>query len=277
MLDDPRDNEILVRVVAVGVCHTDLMFRDAPHLQNPIVLGHEAAGIVEATGAAVTKVAPGDRVVLTFNSCGSCPNCRSCLPSYCEQAFALNLVGHRPDGSRALHANDTAVSSHFFSQSSFATHALACERNVVKVPDDLPLEILGPLGCGIQTGAGAIMRSLRCEPGSAVAIFGGGAVGLSAVMGAVVRGCDPIVVVEPIAARRALALELGAAHAIDPRVSEVAASIRAIVARGWPTAWTRQGATRCWCRPWPHSAPTASWGSLLLPSMPSRCPAIWPS
>jgi aryl-alcohol dehydrogenase len=145
----------------------------------------------------------------------------------------LNYIGRRLDGSTALTRDGEAVSGNFFGQSSFATHALAYERNVVRVPDGVPLEIMGPLGCGVQTGAGAVMRSLACEAGSSILILGGGSVGLSAVMGAKIRACATIIVFEPHAERRALALELGATHALDPATTpDLAAGVRAIAPLG---------------------------------------------
>lgn len=241
-LDDPRDDEILVRIVAVGVCHTDLVFRDAGVIAAPVVLGHEGSGVVEKIGAAVTKVAPGDRVAITFRSCGSCPRCRSGDAAYCHTMPMLNYIGMRPDGSKTLSDGGAPVAGNFFGQSSFASHALTYERNVVKVPADLPLELMGPLGCGIQTGAGGIMRSLACEAGSSVLIIGGGPVGLSAVMGAKIQKCATVILVEPMAARRALALEMGATHVIDPvEETDLAAAVRAVLAVGVDYAFDTTG------------------------------------
>ena len=185
-LDGPRADEILVRVAAVGLCHTDLVFKATGTIPHPNVLGHEGAGVVEKVGDAVTKVRRGDRVAITFRSCGHCPRCDAHDPAYCHTMPLLNYAGMRPDGTKALHKDSEEIGSHFFGQSSFATHCLAYETNVVKLPDDMPFEIAAPLGCGIQTGAGGVMRSLACEKGSSILILGAGAVGLSAVMGAVV-------------------------------------------------------------------------------------------
>lgn len=233
-LDAPKPDEVLVRIAGVGLCHTDLIARDQfIPIPLPAILGHEGAGIVEAVGDAVTKVKVGDTVILGFASCGHCARCDEDLPSYCQSFPLLNYAGMRADGSSAASQNGQAISAHFFGQSSFASHAMANQRNVVKVDAaDLPLEILGPLGCGLQTGAGAIMRSLACPKGATVAIFGGGPVGLAAVMGAVIQQCATIILVEPIAARRDMALELGATHVIDPAHGDVAAQIRAIVPQG---------------------------------------------
>lgn len=242
-LDEPRADEILVRVAAVGVCHTDLVAREgAMPFSMPAVLGHEGAGVVERVGSSVTKVAAGDRVALTFRSCGQCDRCASGDPAYCYSMPVLNYIGMRPDGSKALKQGDTAVSSNFFGQSSFATHALAYERNVLKLPDDIPFEIAAPFGCGVQTGAGGIMLALACPPGSSVLITGGGAVGLSAVMGAKIQGCATIIVVEPHAARRALAAELGATHVVDPAADpDLVAAVRAILPQGVDHAFDTTG------------------------------------
>jgi aryl-alcohol dehydrogenase len=233
-LDAPRAGEVLVRIAGVGLCHTDLIFRDqfAPY-PLPAVLGHEGAGTIAAIGPEVTGLAVGDAVVLGFSSCGHCPRCDEGLPSYCRSFLPLNYAGMRlEDGSKAYAAGDEPVSSHFFGQSSFAAHAITRARNVVKVDTAAPLELLGPLGCGFQTGAGGVMRSLAATPGSTIAVIGGGPVGLAAVMGAVIQGCTTIVLVEPIAARRDTALALGATHAIDPAAGDVTAALRAIVADG---------------------------------------------
>lgn len=233
-LDEPRDDEVLVRIAGVGMCHTDLVAQAGVlPLKLPAVLGHEGSGIVERVGTAVRKVKPGDAVVLTFMACGRCPACSRRASAYCQSMRELNFGGSRTDGSPTLRRSGSLVSGSFFGQSSFASHALAHEANVVKVLDGVPLQIAGPLGCGVQTGAGAVMRSMRCEPGSTLAVLGGGAVGLSAVMGAVVQGCTTIVVVEPHADRRELALSLGATHVIDPAAaSELASAVRAILPAG---------------------------------------------
>lgn len=233
-LDDPRDDEILVRIVGVGLCHTDLAAQAGGlGLPMPAVLGHEGSGIVERAGRAITKVAPGDHVVLTFRSCGACPNCARGDPAYCHHSVPLNIGGARADGTPAIHSGGEACGCNFFGQSSFSTHALAYERNVVKVDPAAPLELLGPLGCGVQTGVGAILRSLDCRAGSGLLVLGGGSVGLSAVMGAKLRDMAPVIVLEPVAPRRDLALALGATYALDPaETPDLVAAIRAITPAG---------------------------------------------
>jgi aryl-alcohol dehydrogenase len=232
-LDGPRADEILVRIVAVGICQTDVHVRDrveAPGL--PMVLGHEGSGVVEEVGGAVTAVKPGDRVVLSYDACGQCRFCLSGRYTYCEHAMAINFGGSRVDGTNALHGARGEVHGHFFGQSSFATYALATERNVVRVPDDLPLELLGPLGCGLQTGAGAVLNSLGVPANSSIAIFGTGAVGLAAVMAAGEAGANPIIGVDLVPKRLALASELGATHTIDAAKEDIRKRITEITGSG---------------------------------------------
>lgn len=230
----PRTDEVLVEIAGVGLCHTDLVFQGgfAP-VPMPMVFGHEGAGIVRAVGADVTGVTPGDAVIIGFSSCGACPRCDEGLPSYCRSFPQLNYAGARPDGSTALAKGGRPVASHFFGQSSFASLALTPRRNVVKIdPAGLDLATLGPLACGLQTGAGAVMRSFDCRAGSTIALFGCGPVGLAAVMAAAIRDCARIIVVEPLASRRALALELGATDAIDPAAGDAGEAIRALLPEG---------------------------------------------
>jgi aryl-alcohol dehydrogenase len=229
-LDDPRDHEVRVRIAGVGMCHTDLVVRDQ-YFPTPLpaVLGHEGSGIVEKIGAAVTKVAVGDHVVLSFGNCGVCANCQSGRYGYCVDLYGRNFGGARPDGSTpCCDAHGAPLSGYFFSQSSFADLALATERNVVKIPDDVPLDIMGPLGCGIQTGAGAVINALKPGAGSSIAIFGAGSVGLSAVMAAKIVGCTQIIVVDINQQRLALATELGATHVVDGGSDQVVEAIQAI-------------------------------------------------
>jgi aryl-alcohol dehydrogenase len=232
-LADPKADEVLVKIAGVGVCHTDLVCRDQYFpVPLPCVFGHEGAGVVAAVGAAVTSLKPGDHVVLSFSSCRECPNCIAGKPGYCHQLYHYNFLGTRVDGSSALTRDGKTVHGHFFAQSSFGTYALASERNTVKVDSSVPLWLLGPLGCGVQTGAGAVINSLQPKAGTSIAIFGAGTVGLSAVMAARLCGCATIVAVDPVAARRERALELGATHAIDPKSEDPVQRIQAITKSG---------------------------------------------
>ena len=232
-LEEPRADEILVRVVATGVCHTDLVVRDG-HLPTPMpaVLGHEGAGIVERVGAAITKVKPGDPVVMTFNSCGQCPSCQEHYVSYCHEFFPRNFFATRPDGSTALSKGEERIHSNFFGQSSFANFALCHQANVVKVPGNLPLDLLGPLACGIQTGAGAVMNAMKVTPGKSFAVFGAGSVGLSALMAAKVVGAETIIAVDLNESRLAMAKELGATQTINPGRADPTEEIMTITGHG---------------------------------------------
>ncbi|MCJ0949895.1 NAD(P)-dependent alcohol dehydrogenase (plasmid) [Rhodococcus erythropolis] len=232
-LAEPAADEVVVAIAGVGLCHTDLAVRHG-HLPFPFpaVLGHEGSGTVTAIGHAVTKVAPGDKVVLSFNSCGICPQCKDDAPGYCPSFAPLNFGGGRVDGTSPITRDGAPLGSEFFGQSSFASHAIAHERNVVKVANDAPLELLGPLGCGVQTGAGSVLNSLDCQPGSSLLVVGGGAVGLSAVMAAAARGVETVIVLETYEIRRQLALELGATHVLDPADGPLSEQVRAIVPAG---------------------------------------------
>ena len=242
-LGELGEDEVLVRVAGVGICHTDLAVRDRViPVPLPAVLGHEAAGVVERLGSKVSSLDVGDKVVLGFMSCGHCPACSDAVPGYCNQFAPLNFMGSRPDGSTAWTMEGAPLGSHYFGQSSFATHAVANFRNVVKVTTDLPLEFLGPLGCGFMTGAGAVLNALDCKRGSSIAVFGAGPVGMAAIMAAKTRGLASIIAVDPLAARRQAALDCGATHAIDPSTgADVSASIRMLEELGVDAALDTTG------------------------------------
>ena len=233
-LSDPNDDEVLVRIVGVGICHTDLAARDLhlPIPPPPSVFGHEGAGVVEKVGSRVTKVKPGEHVILTWNSCGACPACKAGKDSYCANFFALNFSCARPDGATTLSKGDQAIHGSFFTQSSFANFALASERNLVKVGQDVPLEILGPLGCGVMTGAGAVMNSLRPKPGASIAIFGAGPVGMSALLGSLVCGCTTVIAVDINSDRLDMAKEFGATHTVNAAKEDPVAAIQDITGEG---------------------------------------------
>jgi len=210
----------------------------------PIVLGHVGAGVVEQVGDSVNKLVAGDHVVLTYMWCGHCKPCLRGDLTYCENFYALNFGGAREDGSTSTfetvgeheaqetHNYGRRIHDHFFGQSTFGTYALANERNVVKVPKEAPLELLGPLGCGIQTGAGAVMNALKVRPGSSFATFGGGAVGLSAVMAARVAGATTIIAADVVPSRLELARELGATHIVNSRETDPVVAVREITGGG---------------------------------------------
>lgn len=230
-LEAPRADEVLVRIAGTGLCHTDIFFKENP-LFLPQVLGHEGAGIVQAVGDGVTKVVPGDPVVLTFYSCGMCQNCQMGRPAYCMNSFAGSFSGKRTDGTFTLSKGDEKIHCNFVGQSSLATHALSEQRNVVKIPKQAPIELMGPFGCGIQTGAGAVFNSLKAAPGSSIAVFGLGTVGLSAVMAAKIAGCTPIIGVDIKKQRLELAGELGATHVLNAETHDASQQIHGITGGG---------------------------------------------
>lgn len=229
-LDEPRDDEVLVKIVATGVCQTDAHIREqAYETPLPIVLGHEGAGVVVRRGKDVTEVEEGDHVIMSYPSCGSCHQCLSGRGPYCQHGFELSFGGQRLDGSNAMH---DGIHGHFFGQSSFATYAIANRRNLVKVPKDIPLEFLGPLGCGIQTGAGTVLNALKVGVGSTIAIFGTGGVGLAAIMAASLAGAAIIIAVDINPERLKLAKELGATHTVNGKEEDARQKIRRLAPGG---------------------------------------------
>ena len=232
-LAPPKQNEVLVKIVACGVCHTD---EEARRQNNPVplpaVFGHEGCGIIEEIGPGVAGFAKGDRVSFSFGYCGVCEACRSGQPYGCEEFVRLNFQGTYLDGTKRLRHGEKDVSV-FFGQSSFATHAVININNLVHVPDDVELTLAGPLGCGIQTGAGAVMNYLKPDASSSIIITGCGTVGLSAVMASKIFGCTTIIACDVNDSRLELATELGATHTINAKnVKDVVEEVRKITRIG---------------------------------------------
>ncbi|MET8219577.1 alcohol dehydrogenase catalytic domain-containing protein [Streptomyces hirsutus] len=242
--EGPAHGEILVRIAGCGMCRTDLAVRRSEGRSPlPAVLGHEGAGVVVETGGPDTGLSVGDHVVLSFDSCGHCRNCRGATPAYCDSFASLNLFGGR--GENAARFIDTAGSElapRWFGQSSFAEYAMVLARNAVRVDPSLPLELLGPLGCGFLTGAGAVLNSFGVGPGDTVAVLGTGAVGMAAVMAATAAGAVTVAVdrhPERLAlAERFHALPL---HAASPDLS---GRIRRLTDGGAQYALDTTGSTR---------------------------------
>jgi aryl-alcohol dehydrogenase len=266
-LEEPRDGEILVRIVASGICHTDVKVHQRPG-PKPIVLGHEGAGVVEKVGAGVTRLAEGDHVVLSVNFCGQCPSCRRNEHSYCYEVLPRNFGGLRPDGTSPLSKDGTLVHARFFGQSSFSTYSLADERAAIKVPNDIPIEMLGPLGCGVQTGAGAVINSLRVKTGDTLAIFGTGGVGLSAVMAARLVGAARIIAVDVVPSRLQLAKELGATDTIDAASEDPVARIRELTRYGVDYAFNTVNVGNVFTQALGSLAPRGTMGFVAPPKEP---------
>lgn len=221
-LDELKPNEARVRIAATGICHTDAVVRDGVYpTPLPAVLGHEGAGVVEEIGEAVTNVEVGDHVVLGAAYCGTCTQCRSGNPAYCLHVFEEDFGGRRRDGSTSLSKNGEQISSHFFGQSSFATYANVVQESLIVIDKEAPLDTVGVLGCGLNTGAGSVLNELRPEPGTSLAVFGTGAVGSAAIMAAKIAGCTTIVALDIHDSRLELAKELGATHTINSRDVDV--------------------------------------------------------
>lgn len=218
---EPRPGEVLVRVHHCGVCHSDLSVLDGGFpAPTPIVLGHEAAGVVERTGPGVTSVRPGDPVVLTpLPSCGSCYFCRRAQPTLCQQHSSSLVTSLMPDGTTPLSRNGVPV-HRGLAVAGFADYAIMPEAGAVRVPDDVDLGIACVIGCAVQTGVGAVLNTARVAEGESVLVLGAGGIGISVIQGAVVAGAGPIVVSEPDPARRELARSFGATHVVDPAVDD---------------------------------------------------------
>jgi aryl-alcohol dehydrogenase len=219
-LDEPRDDEIIVRVEACGICQMDIEARQM--LPTPSVLGHEGAGIIEQVGKGVRDLRLGQRVIMSYAWCGHCPQCRDNKPYICDESWSINFSGTRFDGSATLFLDQQPLTAAFFQQSSFARHVITPAQNVVAVDiDDIPPHFLAALPCGVLTGAGTIANTLNVQRGKGLIVFGAGTVGLSAIMAARIRGAEPIFAVDIHQDRLDLATELGATHVINALESDV--------------------------------------------------------
>jgi Zn-dependent alcohol dehydrogenase len=223
----PGADEVLVRIEASGVCHSDWnAVSGASATPLPAVLGHEGGGVVEEVGHRVTTVSPGDKVVLSWlPSCGRCRPCQKGRLSLCEVATKEMGDGSLPGGAFRLSRHGARL-YHYSYLSTFAGHAVVNERSCIRLPPDTDLDVAALVGCAVMTGIGAVINRAKVEAGSTVAVFGAGGVGLSAIMGARLAGAATIIAVEPVPSKRQLALELGATAAIDgsdPAIKEVIA------------------------------------------------------
>ncbi len=235
-LADPGPGQVLVKLAACGICFTDVgVQRYEQGTPLPQVLGHEGAGTVLAVGEGVAHVAAGDRVVLSYASCGQCGSCAGHHPQYCTSFMALNYAGVLSDGRVPMHQGEAPVFGGFFGQSSFAGAAIAYARNTIRLADDVPFALAAPFGCGLQTGAGTVYNTLDAQPGHSFVVLGAGSVGLAALLAAVDRGCATIVAVDRVAERLDLARAMGATHAINSAgmaAADLALALRAVVPTG---------------------------------------------
>ena len=245
-LDGPGPGEVLVRVVAAGLCHSDLSVADGARPRPvPMVLGHEAAGIVEALGPGVTELTEGDRVVCSYlPSCGMCAECAGGRPVLCATAQAANREARLVTGRRPFTDADGAALHQHLGVSAFAEHTVMSPRSLIKVPDDVPLEVAAVFGCAVLTGVGAVLNTADVRPGDSVAVFGLGGVGLSAVMGAALAGAWPIVAVDLVEDKLALARELGAHHTVRAGEGNEVDQIRELTGGGVQWAVEAAGSAR---------------------------------
>ena len=228
-LDPPRADEVQVRIAAAGVCHSDYsVMTGVMPTRFPCVLGHEGSGVVEEVGPGVTHVRPGDRVVLSWVAqCGSCFYCRAGQPHLCALGGKINQNFRQPDGTTRLRHQGVEMQA-FSALGALAERVVAPARAVVKMPDDAPLTAAALLGCAVMTGFGAVINTAAVSPGSAVAVFGVGGVGLNVVQAAALAGAAVVIAVDMSAARREHALTLGATHTLDAALPDVAAAVRAL-------------------------------------------------
>ncbi|MBU6428790.1 MAG: alcohol dehydrogenase catalytic domain-containing protein [Cyanobacteria bacterium REEB65] len=217
-LDEPRAGELLIRIAAAGVCHSDLSVVDGARVRPlPMALGHEAAGVVEAVGPGVRDVRVGDHVVLTFvPSCGHCGECTTGRPALCLPAAAANGAGHLLHGPGRLADASGNPIHHHLGVSGFAEYTVVARESAVVIPQEVPLPTAALFGCAMLTGVGAVLNTATVRPGQSVAVFGLGGVGLAAVMGAAVAGAVPIVAVDPFEHKREVARSLGATLTMTP-------------------------------------------------------------
>ncbi len=263
-LDDPASDELVIEVAAAGICHTDLGI--AQWSQEPRVFGHEGAGTIVEMGDSVTGFSIGDRVVATFGFCGSCSVCSAGRPAYCMDGIALNIESQRACDRPALTRPDgSVVGGAFFQQSCFASHALVTERNIVKIPDGLSFVNAAPLGCGIQTGAGAVFNQLDIKAEQPIVIIGCGTVGLAAMMAAKIIGCDPIIGVDLEDNRLKLAREYGATHTLDGAAEDLSGAIKEITSGGAAAVLDAAGTQHTFEQSLHALRPGGTLGTLTLP------------
>ena len=231
-LDSLRADELLIEIEACGICFTDVEAKNI--LEPPVVLGHEGAGVVASVGADVKNVSVGDRVIISYPSCGQCRACNVGAPYACDSNASLSFGGCRSDGSKPVNLEGEAISSAFFQQSSFANHAITNERNVVVLTSDHEPPLLAAIPCGIQTGAGSVMNTLGVKAGEGLVVYGAGTVGLSAIMAAAIVGASPLICVDVNARRLEFAMEFGATEVINASDSSPVERIKVLALHGVP-------------------------------------------
>ncbi len=243
-LEAPHPKEVLVRIQAAGVCHSDLhTYKGELRTTPPVVLGHEGAGVVEAVGPEVTRVKPGDRVMINWlPSCLECPTCLAGRPTLCERAAVTTVRSLMPDGTLRHRTLDGLELKPYLSSATMADHAVIHQNGLVPLPDDVPFEVGAVIGCAVLTGVGAVLNTAQIAAGSSAAVIGCGGVGLSALLGCVLAGCYPIIAVDIVQSKLDYARELGATHTINSRETDAVQALREITRLGPDYAFDSVGA-----------------------------------
>ncbi|MBZ0133912.1 MAG: zinc-dependent alcohol dehydrogenase family protein [Rhodocyclaceae bacterium] len=241
-LGAPGKGEVLVRIAAAGLCHSDLSVINGDRPRPvPMALGHEAAGVVEQVGEDVADLAPGDHVVMVFvPSCGHCGPCAEGRPALCEPGAAANTAGTLVSGARRLSRNGTAI-QHHMGVSAFADHAIVSRRSLVRIDPELPLDEAALFGCAVLTGVGAVVNTARVPPGSSVAVLGLGGVGLNSLLAAVTSGAEKIIALDMIESKLQLARQLGATHAVNAKDKDAIEQVKALTQGGVDYAFEMAG------------------------------------
>jgi S-(hydroxymethyl)glutathione dehydrogenase/alcohol dehydrogenase len=233
-LDPPKADEVLVRMHAAGVCHSDLhTYKGELRAAPPLVLGHEGAGIVEAVGEAVTRVKPGDRIMVNWvPSCEVCPTCLSGRQNLCERLPATTFQAWLLDGTSRLKTQDGLTLKHYLSAATMSEYMVIHESSAIPFPDDVSFEVAAIIGCAVATGVGAVINTAQARPGLPAAVIGCGGVGLSAIQGCQLAGCNPIVAVDVMDSKLAFAKEMGATHTINARETDAIEALRELTQGG---------------------------------------------
>lgn len=235
-LELPKAGEVLVRMKAAGVCHTDLhtlRYERKNRVSPPLVLGHEGAGVIEAVGEGVSSVQVGDRVIVNWlPSCDVCSSCQAGTPSLCDTFLTTTFQGLLADGTSRLKTSDSLVAKQMLSAGTMAEYTVVTENGVIPIPDDVPFDVAAIVGCAVMTGVGAVMNTAKVVPGSSAALIGCGGVGLSILLGLKMAGCYPLIAVDTLDSKLEFAKHLGASHTINVSEEDAIEVIRDLTGKG---------------------------------------------